>query len=69
MQINIKCRFNMDITLLTELIKQHRKEGDKSLESFLWACKDTAHDLKCHCYFQLDNYTPDGNFQVEAVFL
>lgn len=24
---------------------------------------------QCHCYFQLNNYNPDGCFQITAVFL
>lgn len=68
MQIKIECRFQRSIEELTDLIREHRRENDKSLDSFLRASQDAAKEIGCNCYFRLEN-APEGGFQTVVVFL
>ena len=67
MQVKIESR-TRPVEDLTARIREHRADG-KTIDSFLDACVDTAHELHIvSWYFRVDNSNGLG-WQIVAVFL
>lgn len=65
MQVKIESR-NRPVDEISACIREHRADG-KTIDSFLNACVDAAHELDLAHYFRVDQAA--GGWQIVAVFL
>ena len=66
MQVKIESR-NLPVEEISALIRKHRGT-EKTIDSWLNACVDAAHELDRHYYFKVD-HGQNGGYQIVAVFL
>ena len=66
MQVKIESR-NRPVAEIATLIREHRGDG-KTIDSWLNACVDAAHELNLQYYFKVD-CSPDVGYMIVAVFL